>query len=439
MTTAAAERATTRAAVLRRLPLAGGAVASTTVAVGGSAALPAAAGAALALTGVAVLLLCWWRLRDRPLRTQLQASVAWAVPLLAAPPLFSHDLYAYAGQARLVLTGLDPYSHGPADAPGPLADRVDPVWAHTPTPYGPVWLRLAAAVVGLTGQRPAAAVLTLRLLAAAGLVLLTWGLLRLAAARGAAPARVVWLAVANPLMLLHGLGGGHNDLLMAGLLVLGLSMAERSPAAAGALVAVAGLVKAPALLALAFLPLLGGGRVLPAAGRVAAAAGLGAAAVTGLTGLGWGWAGALGDGDGPRSLLSLTTGAGLALGSVTAAHLAGLALAALVTGALLLRARRGDPLPALGRSLLAVALLAPAVQTWYLLWGLPLLALTAGRRTAAALAAGSAVLALLILPSGRHLVRPPLYGAPMLLAVAAAVAAAVAVGGRPRVKSAPVG
>jgi hypothetical protein len=32
------------------------------------------------------------------------------------------------------------------------------------------------------------------------------------------------------------------------------------------------------------------------------------------------------------------------------------------------------------------------------------------------------VLCLLILPSGRHLIRPPLYGVPMVLAVGAAAA-----------------
>jgi hypothetical protein len=46
----------------------------------------------------------------------------------------------------------------------------------------------------------------------------------------------------------------------------------------------------------------------------------------------------------------------------------------------------------------------------------------AGSRLAAGLAAGCVVLALLVLPSGRHVIRPPLYGVPMVLAAAAAVA-----------------
>jgi hypothetical protein len=54
------------------------------------------------------------------------------------------------------------------------------------------------------------------------------------------------------------------------------------------------------------------------------------------------------------------------------------------------------------------------------------------------------VLALLVLPSGRHLIRPPLYGVPMVLAAAAAVAVSrrphtwpAAVRERPGVEAAP--
>ncbi len=78
----------------------------------------------LAVLGVLLLLGAWYRLRDADARTQLTAAGLWALPLLLAPPLFSRDVYAYAGQGALVAAGLDPYDVGPQAAPGPLADSV---------------------------------------------------------------------------------------------------------------------------------------------------------------------------------------------------------------------------------------------------------------------------------------------------------------------------
>ncbi len=376
----------------------------------------------LCVAGVLLLLGAWWLVRDGETRTVLTASAWWALPLLVAPPLFSRDLYAYAGQAQLVLSGLDPYAVGPSAAPGPLADEVDDVWLDTPSPYGPVFLRLAAGIVALTGERPLVAAFGLRLLAVAGLVLLAWGLVRLARSHGAPAGRVVWLGLANPLVLLHGVGGGHNDLLMLGLAVLGLSVATPSVTAAAALIALGSLVKAPVLLMLLFLPVLASGPWLRRIGLVVVGSAATAAAVTVACGLGVGWTGTLSGGEARRSLLSVSTGLGVALGQVDAVQLIGTALAAAAVLALLLSARRDTALRHLGLALLGAVLLAPVVQPWYLLWALPVLAVALDPRWARAVAAGSAVLCLLILPSGRHLIRPPLYGVPTLLVLAAAVA-----------------
>ncbi len=373
---------------------------------------------------VVALLASWWLLRDRSVRTVLTAAAAWSAPLLVVPPLYSRDLYAYAGQAHLVLVGLDPYTNGPEDAFGPLSAQVDPVWADAPSPYGPVFLRLAARVVSLTGQRPQFAVIGLRLLAVAGMALLAWGLVRLARSHGTSAGRAAWLGVANPLVLLHGVAGGHNDLLMAGLMVLGLSFAGTSVAGSAALIAGAALVKAPALLTLAFVPLLAGGWRLSRVAVTAGVAGLVALALTVLTGLGWGWTSTLGNGEAPGSLLSLTTGVGAVVGNESAAHAVGLALGGVLVLLLLWRATPQTALLSLGSALLAVVLLAPVIQPWYVLWGLVVIAPVATRRVALGLGAASAVLCLLILPSGRHLIRPPLYGVPLVLVAAAGMAVA---------------
>jgi alpha-1,6-mannosyltransferase len=385
----------------------------------------------LVLVGVLGLLSAWWSLRGAATRDVLVAAAVWSVPLLVSAPLFSRDVFAYAGQAHLVDVGLDPYLHGPADAPGPLSAEVDDVWAPARSPYGPVFLRLSSWL--LPDQHVVTAVLLQRVLVVAGLALLAWALLRMADDTS----RATWLAVANPLVLLHGVSGAHNDLLMAGLLVAGVAMAARSGpramayvAAGAALVVVAALVKAPAAVGLVFLPFVASISRLRAAVVVAVTAVVVGVGLTAATGLGWGWLHTLGAGNPRHSLLSVSTGAGVLVsnvagdGAVHVVQLAGLALAGLAALWLLLRVAPDHPRRALGLTLIAVAVLGPVVQPWYLLWGLPLLAVVAGARLTAALAAASAVVCLLILPSGRHVIRPPLYGVPALVVAAAAYAAA---------------
>lgn len=396
----------------RRLLLAG-TVGSALVAVGGwgSGALPPgrsgfALGTPLVLAGVLLLSVAWWRLRSHA----RQAALLWAAPLLLAPPMLSRDAYAYVGQAALVVRGLDPYSVGPAELSGPLVDGVDEVWRDTPSPYGPLWLGLASLVVRASGDRLLPALLGMRLLAVLGLVLAGWALHRLGGDRA------LWLGVANPLVLLHLVGGAHNEALMLGLMLAGLAVASLPLAAV--LITLGALVKLPAIAALPFLVVAAPRRVR--AGLLAAAA----AAVTAVvvsygTGLGWGWLSTLDAGRARLSLLSVTTGLGTALGAVDVVHALGLLAGAATAAVLLWRAPRG-PVRALGLALLAVALLLPVVQPWYVLWGVLPLAAVAGPRLTAALGAGCLVLALLIAPSGRHVVRPPLYGVPVLLAVAAA-------------------
>lgn len=423
----------------RRL-LVAGTLGSTALALGGTGvgALPAsgwgllrgqtALAMALSVAGILVLGAAWWASRGAGVRHQLHAGALWALPLLAAPPLASRDLYAYAGQAALVAAGRDPYEQGPAALPGPLSAGVDDVWRDAPAPYGPVWLWLAGLVARLTGDALVPALVGLRLLAVLGVVLVAWALLRLAPGSG----RAVWLGVANPLVLLHFVGGGHNDALMVGLLMAGVAVAftVRVPwslPAAAVLVTLAALVKVPALAALAYLPLAAVG--WPARARAALVAG-GAAVATAVvaswgSGLGWGWLTTLGTGRARLSLFSPLTGLGTALGALDTVLAAGLAVAALLCVGLLTAAALGrlHPVTALGLTLLAVPVLLPVVQPWYLLWGVCLLAATVGPRAAAALGAGCLLLSLTIAPSGRHLIRPPLYGLPTLLAALVAVVA----------------
>ncbi|RNL72541.1 polyprenol phosphomannose-dependent alpha 1,6 mannosyltransferase MptB [Streptomyces sp. I6] len=375
------------------------------------------AGAVLAYAGLTLLLLAWWTYggllaggRGPGVRYTLVTLGWWAAPLLLAPPLHSADVYSYIAQGAMVLEGHDVYAHGPSvlgpDSSGAdAAASVGGHWTDTPAPYGPVFLLLAKAVVWGTGGTLVPAVLGMRLLAVAALVLVAWAVRGLAAACGAQPSRALWLAVLNPLLLLHVVGGIHNDGLMIGLMLTGVLLALRGrPLTGSAVVALAVMVKSPAVLALLFIGLIAVRRGEgPLARRLVkgltgpalvAAAVVAAASLLGGTGFGWlrtqGVAGTIHT---PLSVSSdLGQAAGLAARALTGAELTavkgavqtlGLVTALAVIAFLALRTlypwrgrRALDPVYGLGLALLALVALSPMVQPWYLLWGTAAVAAT---------------------------------------------------------------
>ncbi|MCT4355580.1 polyprenol phosphomannose-dependent alpha 1,6 mannosyltransferase MptB [Streptomyces sp. Je 1-79] len=399
----------------------------------------AVAGALLAYLGLTLLVVAWWRYGVllargvREARERVLGTLAWwTAPLVLAPPLYSADVYSYIAQGAMVLEGYDVYGAGPSVlGPGDLgADAAASVgghWTDTPAPYGPVFLVLARAVVELTGGAIVPAVAGMRLIALGALALIVWAVRGLGGGSGA-----LWLAALNPLLLIHVVGGMHNDGLMIGLMLSGVLLATRGRWVLGAvLVGLAMMIKSPAAVALLFVGVMvarrdGGvrgvakGLVLP--GLVAGAVAAGATVVAG-TGFGWlrtqSVAGAI------HTALSATSDVGLGLGLLLAddpdpvkgvVQKLGLLAAAVIILALAWRAWKGriDPVPALGLSLVALVALSPMVQPWYLLWGVCAVAPAAwDTRRGQVLAVVSAALVYETAPSGRT----PGYG----FAVAAVV------------------
>ncbi|MFC5803279.1 polyprenol phosphomannose-dependent alpha 1,6 mannosyltransferase MptB [Streptomyces formicae] len=414
---------------------------------------PRSGAAALGLAGAyfgLVLLIAAWALLGRAIRgpepptprTLLLTLALWAAPLLVAPPLFSRDVYSYLAQGAMVEAQMDVYAHGPSRLGGPLTYEVAPLWQHTPTPYGPVFLACAAAIAGFARTEVLTGVIGMRLVALAGVALMVFCLPRLARRCGADPRTALWLGALNPLLLLHLVAGAHNDAVMLGLLGAGLVAAlGRWPVAGAVLVTLAALVKAPAALGLLAIALLWGRRLngrlprLRAALAVAGTAAVTTAATTAVTGTGYGWIAALDTPVSPEnwsltSSLGRMTGAALtSAGSslaefaIPAWHMAGIAATVLAMIAFWRRHHLRRPVYALGLSLTAVALLGPAIRPWYVLWGLFLIAAAAPNgsirlRRAAAVASGA--LALAVLPSG---FAPD--GTQLLLAVGGGAAAVV--------------
>jgi alpha-1,6-mannosyltransferase len=167
-----------------------------------------------------------------------------------APPLLSLDVFSYISYARLGAEhGLNPYDAVPADLPGdPAAARVED-FRFTVSVYGPLFTLLTYPL-GLAGVPFALwalkALAALAVLGAAALAA------RIAAARGLDPHAAAALVALNPLVLVHVVGGAHNDGLMvlallAGVaaVIAGLEASAGAALAAGAAVKLSGAFAAP--------------------------------------------------------------------------------------------------------------------------------------------------------------------------------------------------
>lgn len=317
-----------------------------------------------------------------------------AVVLLAVfaclPPLLSHDVYSYVDYARLgVLHGLDPYVNPPAAVPTDSA-FAEVTWPDTTSAYGPLftlatyplaWLPVGAAAYVLK------AVSALAVLGTAVLVS------RLAPARGVDPLRAAAFVALNPLVLVHVVGGPHNDALAVLLMTLGVAsvLAAREMTAGVALVTSVAL-KASAATTLPFA-LLGSTGRKPAymsgfrpvgallAGGCAALAAIGVGA---WLAFGWNWLDAFilaGENQGRTSHMSIpiTTArlTGLDPDLVRAAALA--LYATFVIYLLIWTHRGGDWLRAAAWATTGLLLATAWLLPWYLLWPLPLAALSRDR------------------------------------------------------------
>src|SRR3954469_21407441 len=196
-------------------------------------------------TGAVMMALAWlmlgrFALGDRRMtRSQLDRTLLlWVLPLLIAPPMYSRDVYSYLAQSEISLQGLNPYRVGPA--PGLGLDHVftlsvPNMWRDTPAPYGPLFLWIGQGISALTGENIVEAVLCHRIVVLLGVGLIVWATPRLARRCGVAEVSALWLGAANPLPVLHRVGGIHNEALMLGLMLAGTEFALRAVEAVGPL------------------------------------------------------------------------------------------------------------------------------------------------------------------------------------------------------------
>ncbi|QCB28816.1 alpha-(1-_6)-mannopyranosyltransferase A [Corynebacterium endometrii] len=229
----------------------------------------------------------------------------WIAPLALAGPLASRDVYSYLMQGAMVRDGFDPYSEGAAVNPGPFLLEVSQDWRNTTTPYGPLHLWLGEGIVRIAGNEVWLGIILFKVVSLLGFFAIAWAVPKIATRLGSDPTLALWLGVANPVMILHLIGGMHNESVMVALVSVGLVLAlNRKYVAAIALIAVAVSMKATAFIAMPFVVWMMVNRFAPAkTSSVAKQCGVfiasGAAmvaltvavvaAVTWASGTSWGW------------------------------------------------------------------------------------------------------------------------------------------------------
>jgi len=419
-------------------------------------------------TGIGILIAAWIGLgrvaREPTLRPRDVSLIVavWSLPVALGVPLFSRDIYSYLAQGTIAHLGMSPYHVAPAVLAryghAHVLHAVDPFWRHNTAPYGPLFLGVISLIVSVTGAHLVAGALLIRAFDLIGLVLLAVCVPRLARSLGGDPTRAVWLGVASPLVLLQLVAPAHNDLLMAGLLAAGVTLAiERRALLAVAVCALAATVKLPAIVAVAFIvlawareterPSLRLARLLEGAGSAVAAL----AIVTVVTGFGTGWVSSGLFSTPARVHLAITPATdfswtvaklGHSLGTSLDFHSVNsvlrLIIFALSAGAvvlLLLRSRRATLAPYLGLALVVLAIGGPALWPWYLSWGVVLLAAWEPAQRSWLLPGALLVGAVLVKPGG--ILALPLQSSPVVACLWIALALGVVYRWRRRKQGAP--
>jgi alpha-1,6-mannosyltransferase len=361
------------------------------------------------LAALVALFLCLVReaWKGRLALTLVLVAGALSVALsVAAPLLLSRDVYSYAAYGRLYsLHGANPYVEPPSRVPSdPFTPVLSPEWRDTRSLYGPAFTLVSAGITRTWPGSPGATILAFKVLA--GLAVGGATLVAVVLCRRFRPHRASLAAVLvamNPVIVIHTVGGGHNDLMMMMLVMAALAVALRPdkqmgrsiwPVVATALLTLAALVKLPAAVPLV-LWVWSVARAEPASRRLrivalhaAMVAAVGAALIApfyvGLRTLKSvavlasveGWAsGVRLVARGARALGNAVAGGAGATSFDKGVKVAFIAAFAVVLWRLARRSTPSASADEWGTALLAFSLSAALLLPWFVAWFIPLLAL----------------------------------------------------------------
>jgi hypothetical protein len=345
-----------------------------------------------------------------PARWVIGTILAAHAIFFLAPPLALTDVFNYINYGRMeVLYHLNPYTTIPILEPHSDPGFLLSNWHELLSPYGPLFTLLTFAVVPLGVAGSFWALKALLALASLATIALVWRCARMLGRNELAAIALVGL---NPIVLVWGLGGDHNDFLMLLCIVGGgcLLLIAREREAARAATA-AGLPRWRSwLLPLAPEAIAGGAAFVTAAafkasaailipvvlaamlrsrrrtlvqaliGMVLAGAILGAASLLafGLHIPDLSTQSRLVTSESVPNLIGLAIGAG---GETHTLHTIMSAVLVLAVIACCVQAfRRRDPITACGWASVALLVTLSWVLPWYVLWVLPFAALSTSRR-----------------------------------------------------------
>jgi hypothetical protein len=324
-------------------------------------------------------------------RLVLAAIAALNALMLLAPLLVSTDVFSYQFYGRTgAMYHFNPYLAGPLGLHlDPLYGYIGSKWISAATVYGPLFTALSYVLAPLSIPADVFVYKAIAAVSSLAIVALVWNAAR---RRGVDPVKAAALVGLNPLIVVYGVGGGHNDLLMLVPMLAGvvLLLQRRGRLGAGSIVVGAG-IKLTAGLLLPFA-LAGGRGPLSSARRrdILIGAGVG----TALLGI---FAVVL-FGAGPLHLpatiekvqskgnwQSIPGFIGTRLGLGTVGHPVALILGAVFAVAvtwLLWRVWQGklDWIAGAGWAAFALLVTAASLLPWYVAWLMPLAALAGDRR-----------------------------------------------------------
>jgi hypothetical protein len=327
-------------------------------------------------------------------RVVVVAIVALYAVVLLAPPLASTDVFSYQAYARMgAVYHINPYTHGPnGNNLDPVFPYVGAKWSSIASVYGPVFTIFSYLLGPLTIATSVFAYKSIAVVAGLALVAVVWQCAKL---RRTDPVKAIALVGLNPLLVIYGVGGGHNDLLMLLAMVGGVyAILASREGLGGALSMLAVGVKLTAGLILPFALVAGGTSGLSRGGRrrLALGAGLGIAALAALSisvfGAGsFDMLGTVIKSQSEGGWLSIPGVISTRLGLPAIGHIAGFVLAGAFAFALcwlLRRVWRGemDWIDGAGWAMLAMLVASSSLLPWYVAWLLPLAALSRDRRLA---------------------------------------------------------
>jgi hypothetical protein len=145
-----------------------------------------------------------------------------------APPLALTDVFNYVNYGRMeVVHHLNPYTTIPILEPHNDPSYYLSNWHQLLSPYGPLFTLMTFVLVPLGVATSFWAIKAILAAVSLGTIFLVWRCARLL---GRDPVAAIVLVGLNPIVLVWGLGGDHNDFLMVFCIVLGFYLLLRSGA-----------------------------------------------------------------------------------------------------------------------------------------------------------------------------------------------------------------